>query len=132
QHRDQLPRPALQPPEGVPPLPQAGKPGDARTEPHPPLPPAGGGGGGGGGGLLAAPLTPTPLPRGERGASGGPTPEHPVLTLILILLLTWAVLMAFLVGFTVWFQGYIYTEPTTGILWRGPAAGTAVMAALVL
>jgi hypothetical protein len=55
-----------------------------------------------------------------------------VLTLIVILLLTWAVLMAFLVAFTVWFQGYIYTEPTTGILWRGPAAGTAVVAALVL
>jgi hypothetical protein len=59
-------------------------------------------------------------------------PEHAVLTLVLILLLTWVVLMAFLVVFTVWFQGYIYTEPTTGILWRGPAAGTAVTAALVL
>jgi hypothetical protein len=27
---------------------------------------------------------------------------------------------------TLWLQGYFYTEPTTGLLWRGPAAGAAL------
>jgi hypothetical protein len=55
-----------------------------------------------------------------------------VLSLILILLLLWAVLAGLLTAWTVWYQGYIYTEPALGLQWRGPAAGTAVTAALLV
>lgn len=54
-----------------------------------------------------------------------------MLTLILLLLLVWAVLMALLAAWSIWFQGYIYTEPATGVLWRAPAAGSAVMVVLL-
>ena len=37
-----------------------------------------------------------------------------------------------LAAWTLFFQGYIYTEPVTGVAWRGPAAGSAVMAVLLL
>jgi hypothetical protein len=48
----------------------------------------------------------------------------------LIFILVW---LAFAVVFggvlvlgTLWLQGYLYTEPATGLLWRGPAAGAAL------
>jgi len=40
------------------------------------------------------------------------------------LLLIWLALMAFFLVGSVWFQGYIYTEPAAGLVWRGPVAGT--------
>jgi hypothetical protein len=55
-----------------------------------------------------------------------------VLSLILIVLLIAFVLAVLLAGWTLWFQGYIYTEPTTGILWRAPAAGGALLLLLTL
>jgi hypothetical protein len=55
-----------------------------------------------------------------------------VLTLILLVILLWIVLTVLLSAWTLWFQGYIYTEPTPGILWRGPAAGSALMVVLLL
>jgi hypothetical protein len=33
---------------------------------------------------------------------------------------------------TLWLQGYFYTEPATGLLWRGPAAGAALGLLLTL
>jgi hypothetical protein len=55
-----------------------------------------------------------------------------VLTLILLILLLWAVLAGLLVAWSVWLQGYLYTEPTPGIPWRGPAAGSAVLLVLLV
>jgi hypothetical protein len=55
-----------------------------------------------------------------------------VLSLILIVLLIALVLTLLLAGWTLWFQGYIYTEPATGIAWRAPAAGGALLLFLTL
>jgi hypothetical protein len=55
-----------------------------------------------------------------------------VLTLILLILLLWAVLTVLLSAWTLWFQGYIYNEPTSGISWRGPAAGSALTVVLAI
>jgi hypothetical protein len=55
-----------------------------------------------------------------------------VLTLILLVLLLWVVLTVLLSAWTLWFQAYIYSEPTSGIFWRGPAAGSALMLVLLL
>ncbi len=44
--------------------------------------------------------------------------------MIWVFLLLWLVLMVLLGVGTVWFQGYIYSEPVAGILWRAPVAGT--------
>jgi hypothetical protein len=49
-----------------------------------------------------------------------------VLTLVLILIFMWVVLTILLAAWTLWFQGYIYSEPVTGIQWRAPAAGAAL------
>jgi hypothetical protein len=49
-----------------------------------------------------------------------------VLTLVLILLVLWFVLGAFLAAWTLFFQGYIYSEPARDLHWRAPAAGTAL------
>jgi hypothetical protein len=51
--------------------------------------------------------------------------------LILTVILVWVVLMVFLGAGTLWFQGYIYSEPAADLYWRAPAAGT-VMALVVL
>jgi hypothetical protein len=40
--------------------------------------------------------------------------------------------MVFLAVGTVWFQGYIYSEPVADVYWRAPAAGTVVTLVLVL
>jgi hypothetical protein len=55
-----------------------------------------------------------------------------VLTLILVLLLLWFVLGGLLAAWTLWFQGYIYSEPATGVWWRAAAAGTALTAVVCL
>jgi hypothetical protein len=55
-----------------------------------------------------------------------------VLTLILVLLLVWFVLTVVLAAWTLWFQGYIYSEPVGEIYWRAPAAGTALALFLCL
>jgi hypothetical protein len=49
-----------------------------------------------------------------------------VLTLFLLIVLTWLVLAAFLAAFTIWFQAYIYEQPVGQMYWRAPAAGTAL------
>jgi hypothetical protein len=55
-----------------------------------------------------------------------------VLVLILILLLVAVVLGGFLWVGSLFLQGYIYNEPATGLLWRGPAAGGILTAYLAL
>jgi hypothetical protein len=55
-----------------------------------------------------------------------------VLSLILVLLLVWFVLTVFLAAWTLWFQAYIYTEPTSGVAWRAPAAGSVIMLTVLL
>jgi hypothetical protein len=49
-----------------------------------------------------------------------------VLTLFLLLVLTWLVLAGFLAAFTIWFQGYIYEQPVGQMYWRAPAASTSL------
>jgi hypothetical protein len=51
-----------------------------------------------------------------------PLAESAVLTLIFILLITFASLTVILWAGTFFFQGYIYTEPSPGIFWQAPAA----------
>jgi hypothetical protein len=55
-----------------------------------------------------------------------------VLVLILVLLLVAVVLGGFLWVGTLFLQGYIYNEPTPGLVWRGPAAGGILTAFLAL
>ncbi|MFO0876483.1 MAG: hypothetical protein U0840_03840 [Gemmataceae bacterium] len=55
-----------------------------------------------------------------------------MLILILLLLFVWVVLTLLLSAWSLWFQAYLYTESTPGIAWRGPAAGSAVMAIVLL
>jgi hypothetical protein len=54
-----------------------------------------------------------------------------MLLLIVILFLFWAVLAGLLTAWSVWFQGYIYTEPAIGLTWRGPAAAGAISAVVL-
>jgi hypothetical protein len=49
-----------------------------------------------------------------------------VLILVVLLLLTWFVLSVLLAAWTLWFQSYIYSEPTGEMYWRAPAAGGAI------
>jgi hypothetical protein len=56
--------------------------------------------------------------------------ELRVLSLILIVLVVWVVLTVLLAAWTLFFQGYIYSEPAGAIFWRAPAAGTALTAFL--
>jgi len=49
-----------------------------------------------------------------------------VLGIILILLLVWAGLVVLLWAGSVWFQGYIYSEPAAQLAWSAPVAGTVV------
>jgi hypothetical protein len=49
-----------------------------------------------------------------------------VLNLVLLLLLVWFCLCVFLAAWALFFQGYIYTEPSEGLAWRAPAAGTVL------
>jgi hypothetical protein len=52
--------------------------------------------------------------------------------LIALLVVVWLVVMGFLAVWTLFFQGYVYTEPVKGIAWRAPVAGTLVTLTLVL
>jgi hypothetical protein len=55
-----------------------------------------------------------------------------VFSLFLVLLVLWLVLVIALAAWTIWFSGYLYSEPTGEIYWRAPAAGAAVLLALVV
>ena len=55
-----------------------------------------------------------------------------MLTLIVILLLTFGVLAALLTLWSAWIQNYWYTEVTSGLAWRAPAAAGGVMVVLLL
>lgn len=52
--------------------------------------------------------------------------EDFVLSLVLIVLVVFAVLSLLLAAWTLFFQGYIYSEPVEAIYWRAPAAGAAL------
>jgi hypothetical protein len=54
-----------------------------------------------------------------------------VVSIFLLLLLTWASLVVLLWAGTLWFQEYIYSEPAEGIFWRAPAAATVLALFLV-
>jgi hypothetical protein len=49
-----------------------------------------------------------------------------MLGIILILLLIWAGLVVLLWAGSVWFQGYIYSEPAPQLVWAAPVAGSAL------
>ena len=49
-----------------------------------------------------------------------------MLGIILILILVWAGLVVLLWAGSVWFQGYIYSEPSPQLVWSAPVAGTAL------
>jgi hypothetical protein len=55
-----------------------------------------------------------------------------VFSLVLVLLLVWFVLSVILAAWTLFFQGYIYSEPVPDLWWRAPAAGTALLGFLLL
>jgi hypothetical protein len=52
--------------------------------------------------------------------------EWRVLSLILILLVMWLLLGLLLAAWTLFFQGYIYSEPVSALYWRAPAAAAAL------
>jgi hypothetical protein len=58
--------------------------------------------------------------------------EINVLGLLAVLLLTFLVLMLLLWVGTLWFQGYIYSEPAAQLYWRAPAAAGALTVLLAL
>jgi hypothetical protein len=65
--------------------------------------------------------------------TGATRPEDTiVLGVILILILVWAGLIMLLWAGSVWFQGYIYSEPAPQLAWTAPVAGTALAAFLAL
>jgi hypothetical protein len=53
-------------------------------------------------------------------------------SLIVIVLVVWVALSLLLAAWTLFFQGYIYSEPVSAIYWRAPAAGTALTVFVVL
>jgi hypothetical protein len=55
-----------------------------------------------------------------------------VLILTLLLLLLFLVVSGFFAAWSLWFQGYIYSEPAPVLPWRAPAAGAAVAAFVAL
>lgn len=55
-----------------------------------------------------------------------------MLGIILILILIWAGLVVLLWVGSVWFQGYIYSEPSPQLIWSAPVAGTALALFLAL
>jgi hypothetical protein len=58
--------------------------------------------------------------------------EWRVLILIAILLVVFVVLSLLLAAWTLFFQGYIYSEPVEAIYWRAPAAGAALTLFLII
>lgn len=55
-----------------------------------------------------------------------------MLTLLLLLLMVWVVLVLLVTAWSLFFQGYLYTEPTPGMAWRGPLAGSIMTLVIVL
>ncbi len=55
-----------------------------------------------------------------------------MLILLLLLLLLWLALAGVVTAWSIWFQTAIYTEPSTGLAWRGPAAASAIMGVVFL
>jgi hypothetical protein len=55
-----------------------------------------------------------------------------VLSLFLVLFALWLVMVIALAAWTIWFSGYLYSEPTGEIYWRAPAAGAVVLLALTV
>jgi hypothetical protein len=55
-----------------------------------------------------------------------------VFSLIVILLVVFAGLSLLLAAWTLFFQGYIYSEPVEAIYWRAPAAGAALTIYLLI
>jgi hypothetical protein len=55
-----------------------------------------------------------------------------VLILIVLILGSWVALTLLFTAWTMYVQAYLYTEPTEGALWRGPAAAGAVMGVVLL
>jgi hypothetical protein len=49
-----------------------------------------------------------------------------------VYLLLWAVLVILFYVGTLWFQGYLYSEPVASVWWRAPAAGTLLALFLAL
>jgi hypothetical protein len=49
-----------------------------------------------------------------------------------MLFVVWLGLVVLLAAGTLWFQGYLYSEPAEQLYWRAPAAGGAVVLALTL
>jgi hypothetical protein len=58
--------------------------------------------------------------------------KEDVLSITLIMLLTWAGLVVLLWAGTLWFQDYIYSEPAEGLAWRAPAAASVLALFLAL
>jgi hypothetical protein len=58
--------------------------------------------------------------------------EWRVGSLIVIVLVVWVGLSLLLAAWTLFFQGYIYSEPVSAIYWRAPAAGTALTVFVIL
>jgi hypothetical protein len=50
--------------------------------------------------------------------------EFPVIHVLVILLLLWALLLVLLTAGTTWLQNAIYSQPATGIYWAGPVTAT--------
>jgi hypothetical protein len=55
-----------------------------------------------------------------------------VIWLILVLLIVLVVLVILVTAWSMWFQAFLYTEPSQGLVWRGPAAAGAIMAVLLV
>ena len=49
-----------------------------------------------------------------------------MLGIVLILLLIWIGLVVLLWAGSVWFQGYIYSEPAPQLVWAAPVAGSVL------
>jgi len=55
-----------------------------------------------------------------------------LLGLFFVVLITWFTITVVSGGFSHFFQGRIYSEPTSGFLWRAPAAGAAITLSIVI
>ncbi|NBO93923.1 MAG: hypothetical protein EBV06_16685 [Planctomycetia bacterium] len=55
-----------------------------------------------------------------------------MILLIVMLVIVYVVLTLLLSAWTLWFSGYLYSEPTGQIEWRGPVAGVAVFGCVLL
>src|SRR5438046_2080268 len=74
----------------------------------------------------------SPFVKCRQPSPAAPSEAAAVLWLILILLIVWVVLIVLVTAWSMWFQSFLYTEPSPGLVWRGPAAASAVMAVVFL